>query len=33
MIKEELILEKPTNYGLQISLNIEREEEINRYLD
>jgi len=30
MIKERLIIPKPTNYGLQISLNIEFREEIMR---
>jgi hypothetical protein len=33
LIKEGLILEKYTNYGLQVSLNIEKEEEIMGYLD
>ncbi|MBI2084235.1 MAG: hypothetical protein HYT70_01295 [Candidatus Aenigmarchaeota archaeon] len=30
LIKENLIIPKPTNYGLQISLNIEFKEEIDR---
>ena len=33
LIKEEILLPKPTSYGLHVSLNPRKREEINKYLE
>lgn len=33
LIKNEWVLSKPTHYGLELSLNIEKKDEIEKYLD
>ena len=33
LIKEEILIPKPTSYGLHVSLNSRKREEINRYVE
>ena len=33
LIKEEILLTKPTNYGLEISINIKKKDEIMKYIE
>jgi hypothetical protein len=32
LLKEEIIISKPTNYGLEVSLNIRKKKEIDEYI-
>ncbi len=33
LIKEEILLTKPTNYGLEISINVKKKDEIMKYIE
>ena len=33
MLKQKLLLSKPTNYGLEVSLNIEKKKEIEKFIE